>query len=246
MDIEIEEDNVRSMPNTAGEKSLGKARDSDFKFDSRGDNSFSMTDDLIGPADNRASAPTTKSGSRTTSINQSEIETEDPESAQYDQQRADSVYSVISEAGANKFRTFQVNSRNTRKAKCLCLSRTVETFIGNKITTSKYNALNFLPLNLFLQFSKFANLYFLVLTAMECVPIISDSNGVPVLALPLGFVVGLSMIKDIYEDYIRHQSDKEENNRKVKVGTIAAPGSLIPQAAQEQFVTKKWKEIEVG
>ena len=55
---------------------------------------------------------------------------------------------------------------------------------------------------------------------MEAYPPISDSNGVPVLILPLSFVVGVSMIKDIYEDYQRHKSDNEENSRKV---TIAKP-----------------------
>jgi phospholipid-transporting ATPase len=60
-------------------------------------------------------------------------------------------------------------------------------------------------------------MYFLLLMIMEMIPLISDSNGVPVLALPLGFVVGISMIKDIYEDYLRHRSDNEENNRKVLV-----------------------------
>ena len=84
----------------------------------------------------------------------------------------------------------------------------------NLITTSKYNFLTFLPLNLMLQFSKFANLYFLVLTIMECFPLISDSGGVPVLLMPLSFVVGISMIKDVYEDYMRHKSDNEENCRK--------------------------------
>ena len=33
---------------------------------------------------------------------------------------------------------------------------------NNEISTSKYNFINFLPYNLFLQFSKMANLYFLV------------------------------------------------------------------------------------
>lgn len=36
--------------------------------------------------------------------------------------------------------------------------------------------------------------------------------------LPLGFVVIVSMIKDIFEDMKRHESDKKENNRKVLVG----------------------------
>lgn len=58
---------------------------------------------------------------------------------------------------------------------------------------------------------------------MECFPLISDSGGVPVLALPLGFVVGVSMIKDIYEDYLRHKSDNEENNRTVQRGITEGP-----------------------
>jgi hypothetical protein len=60
---------------------------------------------------------------------------------------------------------------------------------------------------------------------MECIPAISDSGGVPVLLLPLSFVVGISMIKDIYEDYLRHKSDNEENSRTV---TIAKPRKFTP------------------
>ena len=63
------------------------------------------------------------------------------------------------------------------------------------------------------QFSQMANLYFLLLTCLECIPAISESGGYPVLAFPLAFVVGLSMIKDAYEDYARHKNDMEENNR---------------------------------
>lgn len=64
-----------------------------------------------------------------------------------------------------------------------------------------------------------ANLYFLMLTCLECVPEISDSNGVPILIVPLMFVVGISMIKDIYEDFLRHRQDNEENNRSAELGT---------------------------
>jgi hypothetical protein len=85
--------------------------------------------------------------------------------------------------------------------------------------TSKYNLFTFLPQNLMVQFSKMGNLYFLILSILECVPSISDSDGFPVLLFPLGFVVGLSMIKDIYEDYQRYKSDKEENNRHARVAT---------------------------
>lgn len=54
--------------------------------------------------------------------------------------------------------------------------------------------------------------------------------------MPLGFVVFVSMIKDIFEDMKRHQSDAQENNRKVLVGN---PSTL-------KFEDKLWKEIQVG
>ena len=52
---------------------------------------------------------------------------------------------------------------------------------------------------------------------MQLIPDISDSNGVPVMLMPLGFVVFVSMVKDIIEDVKRHKSDNVENNRKVTV-----------------------------
>jgi phospholipid-transporting ATPase len=134
-----------------------------------------------------------------------------------------------------KIRTIYISKPNCRMKKfMICCKREVPAFKGNQITTSKYNFLTFLPLNLMLQFSKFANLYFLILTVMECFPLISDSGGVPVLLLPLSFVVGVSMIKDIYEDYIRHKSDNEENNREVEVGDNG------------KFRQVRWRDIRVG
>lgn len=109
--------------------------------------------------------------------------------------------------------------------------------------TSKYNVLTFLPLNLMLQFSKFANFYFLVLMIMECFKSISDSGGVPVLALPLSFVVGISMLKDIYEDYLRHKSDNEENNSKTSKGKVATDENGKDHS---QFQKLAWKSLRVG
>jgi phospholipid-transporting ATPase len=100
-----------------------------------------------------------------------------------------------------------------------------------------------LPLNLLLQFSKAANLYFIILLFMELIPQITDSNGpIPGLALPLSFVVGLSMIKDIYEDIKRHISDNEENNRIAKVV------QRIKKHNQQfqQFLSRRWQQIRVG
>jgi phospholipid-transporting ATPase len=61
-----------------------------------------------------------------------------------------------------------------------------------------------------------ANFYFLMLTLLELIKPISDSGGVPTMAMPLVFVVGVSMIKDIFEDRKRHKSDNEENLRQTQ------------------------------
>lgn len=113
---------------------------------------------------------------------------------------------------------------------------------NNKVSTGKYNVLNFLPRNLFVQFSKMANLYFLVMCIMEVYKPISDSGGQPVVALPLAFVVGLSMVKDLFEDVKRHLSDRSENMKKVKVSSKKVKHGVI----QRMFKMLRWKEIRVG
>ena len=81
-----------------------------------------------------------------------------------------------------------------------------------------------------------SNMYFLVLTLMECYRPISDSGGYPVLAFPLSFVVGVSMLKDVYEDYQRHQADKEENHRKAAIAKprkdIEEPSSAVRESVE--------------
>ena len=75
----------------------------------------------------------------------------------------------------------------------------------------------FLPKNLLEQFSKLANVYFLLIAFMQMIPIISISGGKPVMLMPLAFVIFVSMVKDIFEDYKRHKSDKQENFKMVEV-----------------------------
>jgi hypothetical protein len=72
---------------------------------------------------------------------------------------------------------------------------------------------------------------------MELFKEISDSNGKPVLAVPLSFVVGLSMIKDIYEDILRHRSDSDENNRQSLVMRAYRQGEKVVN----QFMKNRWK-----
>lgn len=109
-----------------------------------------------------------------------------------------------------------------------------QKFEPNTITTCKYNALTFLPKNLWHQFQKLANVYFLIIAILQVIPEISVSGGVPNILLPLAFVLTVSAGKDLLEDLNRRKSDKEENNRK----------SLV--WSNGEWVEKPWHKIKVG
>lgn len=83
--------------------------------------------------------------------------------------------------------------------------------LANIVRTAKYNAFNFIPYNLMNQFKKLANVYFLMITVMQTIPSISISDSKPVQGAPLTGVVIVSMLKDAFEDFKRHKSDKGEN-----------------------------------
>lgn len=73
-------------------------------------------------------------------------------------------------------------------------------FRSNRISTCKYTWWNFVPKNLFVQFQKMANLYFLMVLALQVIRPISISGGSPNILFPLVTVISLSAIKDYVED----------------------------------------------
>ncbi|CAN6448428.1 unnamed protein product [Victoria cruziana] len=106
-------------------------------------------------------------------------------------------------------------------------------FAGNEIQTSKYSVLTFLPKNLFEQFHRAAYVYFLVLASLNQVPQL-EVFAKEIAFLPLLFVLFVTAIKDAYEDFRRHRSDKIENNRMADV------------LVNGKFEMKRWKDIRVG
>ncbi|KAG0346670.1 hypothetical protein BG004_001114 [Podila humilis] len=82
---------------------------------------------------------------------------------------------------------------------------------ANKVTTSKYSLLSFVPKNLFEQFRRLANLYFLFVAGLSIVPILGGFS--PILTfLPLIFIITVTGIKDAIEDWKRRKSDEAFNN----------------------------------
>ncbi|KAK3575524.1 hypothetical protein QTP86_029287 [Hemibagrus guttatus] len=84
-------------------------------------------------------------------------------------------------------------------------------YANNKIKTTKYTVLSFIPKNLFEQFHRFANVYFVFIALLNFVPVVNAFQ--PVLALaPVLFILSVTAIKDLWEDYRRHRSDQEINH----------------------------------
>ncbi|XP_072572275.1 phospholipid-transporting ATPase ID isoform X2 [Paramormyrops kingsleyae] len=106
-------------------------------------------------------------------------------------------------------------------------------YANNCIMTSKYNIITFLPVNLFEQFQEVANTYFLFLLILQLIPQISSLSWFTTI-VPLVLVLSITAVKDATDDYFRHKSDNQVNNRQSQV--------LINGTLQNE----KWMNVRVG
>ncbi|KAG8144631.1 putative Phospholipid-transporting ATPase protein [Naja naja] len=109
-----------------------------------------------------------------------------------------------------------------------------QKFCSNQIVSSKYTVWNFLPKNLFEQFRRIANFYFLVIFLVQ---VIVDTPTSPVTSgLPLFFVITITAIKQGYEDWLRHRADKEVNKSAVFVIENGdSVGDIVEVLADDTF-----------
>ena len=142
------------------------------------------------------------------------------------------------------------------RGKPLTDERTQKPHINNTIRSSKYNAWNFLPRQLFAQFSKLANFYFLCVSILQMIPGLS-TTGTYTTIVPLLFFVSLSMAKEGLEDFRRYKLDKEENNRLANVlhayGSVdtsetkeTRSDSIAVEEGLKQWAPVKWHNLRVG
>ncbi|GAB9463280.1 hypothetical protein Gpo141_00000746 [Globisporangium polare] len=127
----------------------------------------------------------------------------------------------------NEYRVVHLNDtpKNTELGYC-----------DNFIVTSKYTLVSFLPKFLFETFRKLANLYFLAICIMQCIPMISNTNGQPSTLPPLMFIIFVDAVFAVLEDHKRHIADSVANSRPTNVF----------DAATKSFITKQWAEVVVG
>ncbi|EFA74548.1 P-type ATPase [Heterostelium album PN500] len=106
-------------------------------------------------------------------------------------------------------------------------------FCNNVVTTSKYSIITFLPKNLIEQFSRLANFYFLIISAIQIIPGISPTGQFTTLG-PLLVVLAITAIKEAYEDFRRHQQDDRVNYSRTEI--------LVGNKFKEIY----WRDLKVG
>ena len=114
-------------------------------------------------------------------------------------------------------------------------SELTQRYCDNKINTAKYSIITFLPRNLFEQFHRLANVYFLFIVLLNWVPAINSFDK-EVSMIPIICVLTATALKDLFEDRQRYLSDKKINSLLCQVY----------DSVQAKFVTRTWEKLRVG
>ncbi|VDK38604.1 unnamed protein product [Taenia asiatica] len=93
--------------------------------------------------------------------------------------------------------------------------------------------MTFFPKFLFEQFRKYANIFFLLVALFQQIPGVSPTGRFTTL-VPLAFILCVSAVKEIIEDYARHLADKATNNSETYV---------LRNGIWERTL---WKDVQVG
>mmetsp|Transcript_7725 Transcript_7725/g.28487 ORF Transcript_7725/g.28487 Transcript_7725/m.28487 type:complete len:1174 (-) Transcript_7725:136-3657(-) len=108
-------------------------------------------------------------------------------------------------------------------------------FINNKVKTSRYTLLTFLPKNLFEQLRKAVNVYFLIVAGLSWWEEVSpyDPLGTTIAII---FIITISAVKDAVEDMKRHKEDMLLN--ETLMASVMQPDG--------SFEVKQWQHVRVG
>ncbi|OKL60853.1 hypothetical protein UA08_03203 [Talaromyces atroroseus] len=136
------------------------------------------------------------------------------------------------------FRHVEINALRTTP---LVDERTGRPFVKNWIRSNRYTPLTFLPRQLFAQFSKLANFYFLCFALMQLIPGLS-TIGNKTNIVPLMIFVSISMAKEGFDDYRRHRLDSQENRQ-----VVLSLDKRTPTIAEcLNWRKTQWRSLAVG
>ena len=104
----------------------------------------------------------------------------------------------------------------------------------NRVVTSKYNIVTFLPIFLFEIFNRVAYLYFLIQAGLSWWSVVSPYSGIGA-TMALVFVLLVAGVKAIWEDVKRHREDEILNK--------SITHRLLPDGSVEDI---SWTDVKVG
>lgn len=108
-------------------------------------------------------------------------------------------------------------------------------YSDNSVVNSRYTLLSFLPMNLWEQFRRPLNFYFLIVAMLQFISVIAPVNPMSTL-LPLLFAFSLTAVKEGYDDVKRHRQDRKYNRK----------GRRVLDAVRQQWINKPNCDIRVG
>lgn len=106
---------------------------------------------------------------------------------------------------------------------------------GNAVYTTKYSIWTFIPKFFFEQFSRYANLFFLVIACIQQIPGITPISRWGT-AVPLSIIIFITGVKEVVEDVRRKRADDKANN---------APCEVFNRSKKD-YERKKWEQVRVG
>ncbi|KAJ8374415.1 hypothetical protein SKAU_G00049950 [Synaphobranchus kaupii] len=112
--------------------------------------------------------------------------------------------------------------KHLQKRSVLCIHK--GKYADNVVRSYKYTPLTFLPLSLYEQFHRIANIFFLLMVILQWY----------ITMMPLLMVLSIRGIKDLVDDLARRRSDSQINRRPCDI--------LTP----EGFCAAQWQDVCVG
>ncbi|CAG8530283.1 11561_t:CDS:10 [Diversispora eburnea] len=119
----------------------------------------------------------------------------------------------------------------------------IENYVANKIRTSKYTLLTFLPKNLIEQFRRVANMYFLFLVILQTFPLVGGDVQPVLAATPLLSIITMTAIKDAFEDWKRHSQDNSLNRSKTVKLSNWNNVNVTNDGNNSKFLKRIWFKI---
>lgn len=135
---------------------------------------------------------------------------------------------------------------DTTRTTPLIDERTGWPYISNRIRSSRYTIWSFLPYQVYFQFNKASNLYFLITASLQLVPGLSTTGRFTSL-VPLVVFWALTVLREGYDDFKRYRMDGAENKRRARVLCGVCKGGCVVGKglhALESHVERMWKTVK--